>query len=378
MDVRAIIARRTDDGIKGVYHRHESHPAALGNALLYEVLIRKGDVAGLVAEVVDHADGGWAFFPERRKVEREVEDPPVLRLRDLESQVWVEWLYVFDEAERTLEVWSQPRSAELGPPLHTVRFAADGQGTPSMFPGEQPALPRARTLKGYKGDRKDDRELRDRIEAELEGAAPEAVEAAFIEGLGAAIGDADWETWTEDPLERQLRQRLGHAVPEPLSMWASSGLLWMLRPFHDQASRNWEVELKTFSLRYPCPVERDDDDVGLDYLMLRRDGATASLPPLLRLFPYSASNDPTDRFLVAAVRAQCGQAAAFERHGDELFVFKTVVNAVRHPDREIALEDGVEFDPECKVGDTLAWGVPPFGGLWTLLDWLRARRIPQS
>ena len=63
--------------------------------------------------------------------------------------------------------------------------------------------------------------------------------------------------------------------------------------------------------------------------------------------------------IVSAARKKIGPRADIEVHYDEksgdveVFHFKEVVEEVEYPDSELTLEDGLEFDPECEVGDSL-------------------------
>jgi N utilization substance protein A len=63
--------------------------------------------------------------------------------------------------------------------------------------------------------------------------------------------------------------------------------------------------------------------------------------------------------VVSAARKKIGPRADIEVHYDnksgdvEVFHFKEVVEEVEYPDSELTLEDGLEFDPQCEIGDSL-------------------------
>ncbi|PIE63209.1 MAG: transcription termination/antitermination protein NusA [Desulfobacter postgatei] len=63
--------------------------------------------------------------------------------------------------------------------------------------------------------------------------------------------------------------------------------------------------------------------------------------------------------IVSAARKKIGPRADIEVHyneksGDiEVFHFKEVVEEVEYSDSELTLEEGLEFDPECEIGDSL-------------------------
>lgn len=63
--------------------------------------------------------------------------------------------------------------------------------------------------------------------------------------------------------------------------------------------------------------------------------------------------------IVSAARKKIGPRADIEVHYDEksgdveVFHFKEVVEEVEYSDSELTLEEGLEFDPECEIGDSL-------------------------
>jgi len=63
--------------------------------------------------------------------------------------------------------------------------------------------------------------------------------------------------------------------------------------------------------------------------------------------------------IISAARKKIGPRADIEVHYDEkngdveVFHFKEVVEEVEYPDSELTLEDGLEFDPDCEIGDSL-------------------------
>ncbi len=63
--------------------------------------------------------------------------------------------------------------------------------------------------------------------------------------------------------------------------------------------------------------------------------------------------------IVSAARKKIGPRADIEVHYDkksgdvEVFHFKEVVEEIEYSDSEMTLEEGLEFDPECEIGDSL-------------------------
>ncbi len=63
--------------------------------------------------------------------------------------------------------------------------------------------------------------------------------------------------------------------------------------------------------------------------------------------------------IVSAARKKIGPRADIEVHYDEksgdveVFHFKEVVEEVEYSDSELTLDEGLEFDPECEIGDSL-------------------------
>ncbi len=63
--------------------------------------------------------------------------------------------------------------------------------------------------------------------------------------------------------------------------------------------------------------------------------------------------------IISAARKKIGPRADIEVHYDEksgdveVFHFKEVVEEVEYPDSELTLEEGLEYDPECEIGDSL-------------------------
>lgn len=63
--------------------------------------------------------------------------------------------------------------------------------------------------------------------------------------------------------------------------------------------------------------------------------------------------------IISAARKKIGPRADIEVHYDEksgdveVFHFKEVVEEVEYPDSELTLDEGMEYDPECEIGDSL-------------------------
>lgn len=63
--------------------------------------------------------------------------------------------------------------------------------------------------------------------------------------------------------------------------------------------------------------------------------------------------------IISAARKKIGPRADIEVHYDEksgdveVFHFKEVVEEVEYPDSELTLDKGLEYDPECEIGDSL-------------------------
>ena len=353
-------------------HRLDADPWILGNALLFEILKRSGDIEGAVDEAVTQASHGWLSYPERRRAPSG-EGRAFWRRQDLDSDGLIDWLYVFDLERRRLDVWGADPQGE---PLYTVSFDAEGLGSPALFAQPRPEAPSGRLLHGWKGDDPAIRGFRERVTAALGNADIDAIAEGMTSGLGRALRAVDWVPFTEASETVRLRERLGHEAPGALSLWPEEDCVWMVRPFAEPAGRFWEVTLDGFRVRYPVPHSRAEDDVGDEAVALRFDGAYARWPSLLTVFPYRSPDGPAERLLRAGVHALVGDQVPFQVEGDQVFFLKTVVETVNDPVKQVGLAEARTLDPDCGPGDTLGWDLPAYGGLYGVLDWLRSLQRP--
>ncbi len=373
--VTGIVARRKGGQVLGVDHRDDSEPWILGNALLAAALDHAGDLAGLVREVIERAPAGWRAYPLGDRIEDPRAAPRSLEV-DGEG-LDVEWLYVFDVEGRTLEVWFDPTGPTLEPALFTVTFDPQGRASTPLFRQPPPESPTAKVVGGWKGDNRLEKAFRARMADALD--ADPARIGRFVEAaIAGAIRASTWTAFEEEAPEQRLRERLGLPPPPVPRLWDDERRLWLMRPFGPEVRRGWEVAIEDFRVRYPVADERADDDLGEDYVLLRSDGAFASLPPLLQLLPAfldDGADAPTMPLLRAGVAAAVGDGIDYEIQDGRLYMFKAVVEAVATPQRQIALADARAYDADTRVGETLGWDLPPYGGLWSLLSWLRSRQL---
>ncbi|MEM7677082.1 MAG: NusA N-terminal domain-containing protein [Myxococcota bacterium] len=362
----AIVAYRTDRDIRGVYLHDAPEPWSFGNLLLLEVLDQSGDLSAVVQTAIDEVPQGWQSFA-RREVRPARSGAAFVTLEALDVAP-VAWLYVLDIDERRLDAWASPASRDLGPPSYSTTFAADGRATPFETP--RPQAPLGRVLPAWDGDQGQDRQLRQRIARELPAPQHDVTRAWFEDELEDLLSELDWQIFVPSSEELRYRERLSIGPPDALSLWSSSSTFWVIRPGERAIRKYWQLRIGPYAVNYPASSERADEDDGSDVVLLRADGAMAECPPLASVF-LLGQDDISVRFADAVTRALAGTEARFEYHSPQIFVLKKVVKKVQAPDTEITLEDGRAFDPDCSVGDVLGWNVPPYGGYWTLFDWLR-------
>jgi hypothetical protein len=138
MSTRAVLARKTASGWRGVVHVYDSAPWELGNFLLIEVFARSGDLHGLVQAVVDEGPGGWESFISSKRLEGE--DAPFFHPGDLRDAGWLEWFYLFDVARRRLDVFcgeAPNAQGESKARTHSLSFDARGRSEPGALRGSR-------------------------------------------------------------------------------------------------------------------------------------------------------------------------------------------------------------------------------------------------
>jgi hypothetical protein len=372
MSTRSILAVRDADDILGVYHRFDSYPAGLGNALLAGILERGGDLRGAVDAWIRGAPKGWSWLPAGQRSD-DPDQRPFYRRADLAQQGWVEWVYVFDEAARTLSIWAGNPAFDdrWAKPDSEVTFAADGRATPPVFASPDPPWHGLPVGSGWEGDTDAARTAR----AAFAAAIAERVEdpAAFASALTAELATRlealEWQplAWRETDQERHLRGLLGLPRP-PFEPTGDTSLRMSF--FGKPGDRYWSLRLGTHVLCFPTAAcfRQDFDPV----LLHRRDGASATL---------DLSTLPADPYAVLVEAAAAARRPGDWRFEDgELFAFSSVVDddAVTDPTRQLPLSRARKLDPEVERGDVLGVSEPLPAVHWRTLEWLRAFQVPEA
>ena len=356
---RGVIAVTTPGGFLGVVHDLECEPWHLGNALLVQLLDREGDLAGLVADLVFRAPGGWRSFPdaERRPPSEDPDEPQLYGPDELRHQAWVAWLYLIDVAAGRITVYAG--NPYLRPdtrlaPLARVTVAADGAAQPPVFAQPPPPWPGLPVTAAWDQDEPSERRVRARLDRALSGpdggAALRKVLSDLFLGL---IEAADWQEPLplESTWEQTLRGRLEHPRTDPRrrALRVEDPLCV---PFNwDNSDSYWQVELGEQPVRYPPASLRSLSD---PLRLYRLDGTHAVI------------KDIEDR-LRAAARADAQPSTALQRFGRSLAFWKS-----DHDEKSEAVDTFV---------DTLVMARGGTAGLhWWMLDWLRmgAVELPEA
>ena len=134
MSTRGIIAVTQGADIVGVYHRFESMPCRLGEALLDGLVALRGDLPAAMDPWIHNAPGGWSSLVDGQR-STQGDDLDFWGRRDLADQGWVEWVYLFDERSRTVSVWrgNPEDDARWDEPDEVLTIAANGSATPPRF-----------------------------------------------------------------------------------------------------------------------------------------------------------------------------------------------------------------------------------------------------
>ncbi len=129
MGTRAIVARSEGAGAwKGVWNNWGSQPKDLGNFLIKECERRGGDLSGLVRDVIDAVPGGWSKMQKNTRAP-DYSWPPYHTPNELrEFSDVIDYVYIFEPAERRLEVYRVDREGERPLELvETVLFDESGK-----------------------------------------------------------------------------------------------------------------------------------------------------------------------------------------------------------------------------------------------------------
>lgn len=139
MSTRAVIARVTGETWVGRYHHFDGYPTALGKGL-WDLLHGHfaGDLAAMLAVLIDQHPAGWSSIVEcdfslEPGIERMNNKRPRCychggtdnkewEIQETDTEHWLEWGYVFDEATRQMRIlhWYQDTW------LPVTRVALDG------------------------------------------------------------------------------------------------------------------------------------------------------------------------------------------------------------------------------------------------------------
>lgn len=385
MSTRAIVAVASEEGFAGVYHRFDSHPWNLGNALLIELLERRGDLQGFLGALVRDCPYGWQSYLDGTRCE-ESEEPAFLGPEALADQCWIDWFYLFHPARRLLEVYrggDLPTPGRHVTPYTTVQIAPDGTTEPSVFPAPPPPWFDIAEVAGWEGLTEEANTQRASIHkaltecAELRGAAMDSTREALCGLLERCIAELEWvppeprETAMELARLRQLNG--ASARVKPIESRANSQHGGALRTTFllTESDRYWRLRLGSVSLLYPWATayRQDDDQLNL----VRADGYTANLTQLMSTLSEAAKGEAAEAlhaFMLASARAQ-NDGVEIDVHEGQLLAFKRVVDVVENPLTEISAvslrSDGYAVD----VGEEMGIALELRGVTWSLLDVLR-------
>src|SRR4051794_28092982 len=121
---------------RGVYHHGGGQPDDLGPEPIKRAALFKGNLGGLVKQVIDAVPQGWASLTEQRKFD--ASDPGLPVSPDDTGNI--AYAYLFDIAARRLDAFATHSEAN-GEHIGSVSFSAEGAATPPQFVVVEPPSP---------------------------------------------------------------------------------------------------------------------------------------------------------------------------------------------------------------------------------------------
>lgn len=415
MSTRSVLAVERDGDWKGVYHRFDSVPWRLGNALIAEVRNRNGDFAPLIAEAIDEAPGGWSWFPDRQRADGP--DTGFFNKDGLNGQAWIEWVYLFKPEARQLVIYAG--NPAFGPepdpePYLTIQFTDDSRTDPPVSitppPPPWPKLPVAR---GWDDHHDDEalRQARSRLQAharrlaESKGTTVGALRQVCELLLAQAILRAEWvrEPGTTEAefvsgfmevLEGRREAPSAPVTLSPTSPWNDADNPLYTRFVVGSGDHYWALRLGPIQLLYPtaAALRQDIDPI----VLFRKDGLTSRLDDLAErlkaasadgLHPSLAGMMPSDFPLSPAevvdyielliARALNPDTVVLRDDDGDVYSAREIVEKVEHPDKQVLLSRVKADDAEAEAGQFVfvSYSVPM---QWLLLDWIRVGQTPDG
>src|SRR5437868_596129 len=119
-------ARVSERPWRGVYHHWDGTPDGLGSELIKRARLFKGNLGGLVRQVIDSAPRGWSSLASQEQI-----DDVGLPVSP-EDTGNIAYAYIFDVGARRLDAFATHPDAS-GEFIGSVSFDANGVATPPEF-----------------------------------------------------------------------------------------------------------------------------------------------------------------------------------------------------------------------------------------------------
>lgn len=223
-------ARVNERPWRGVYHHWGGQPDDLGQELIKRALLFKGNLGGLVRQVIDSAPEGWSSLAQQEKID----DVGLPVSPDDTGNI--AYAYIFDVAARRLDAFATHTDAN-GELLGSVSFSADGKATPPQFEVVEPPSPllAPQVLQGWEPF--DDKAQAQRLDVKRRVERDCGSAGLTVEGVVTVLSQALSETFFQAPWEKR--------APAPLTR--------VIIPAERTA---WAVKLGGLEVLYPPPSAR--------------------------------------------------------------------------------------------------------------------------
>lgn len=259
-------ARVNERPWRGVYHHWGGQPDDLGAELIKRARLFKGNLGGLVRQVIDSAPRGWSSLAQQTQLD---DDGSTAGPDDTGN---IAYAYVFDVGARRLDCFATHADAN-GEFIGAVTFDAQGAATPPQFEVVEPPSPllAPQVLPSWTPSTPENAAFRASVRARVERdcAAAGLTVRAFVDavalGLSETLFHAAWGKRAPAPLTRVI-------VPGARVAW--SVLIGSLEVLYPPAGSRRSLRTKLSGEKLGVFLTPENDSAELD---VRRSVVTAHL-----------------------------------------------------------------------------------------------------